>query len=139
MIKRKVRVLVDKQIINIKLLDNGDIQFKTNRKETPYNRVISLNADYVELVVNGKHLTYLDTEDYFKYALWANLLVMDHSDIRKGVVAVDNGYSHKSVAALVMQTKPGQKVGYIDGNRFNLRKTNLYILGTYAGEECPTE
>lgn len=132
-------MLVDKQIINIKLLDNGDIQFKTNRKETPYNRVISLNADYVELVVNGKHLTYLDTEDYFKYALWANLLVMDHSDIRKGVVAVDNGYSHKSVAALVMQTKPGQKVGYIDGNRFNLRKTNLYILGTYAGEEYPTE
>lgn len=132
-------MLVDKQIINIKLLDNGDIQFKTNRKETPYNRVISLNADYVELVVNGKHLTYLDTEDYFKYALWANLLVMDHSDIRKGVVAVDNGYSHKSVAALVMQTKPGQKVGYIDGNRFNLRKTNLYILGTYAGEGYPTE
>jgi hypothetical protein len=120
---------MDKQVVNIKLLDNGDIQFKTNRKETPYNRVISLNAEYVELVVNGKHLTYLDTEDYFKYALWANPLVMDHEDIRSGVVAVDNGYTHKSVAALIMQTKPGQKVSYIDNNRFNLRKSNLYIRG----------
>lgn len=120
---------MDKQIINIKLLDNGDIQFKTNRKETPYNRVISLDADYVELVVNGKHLAYLDTEDYFKYALWANPLAMEHGDIRKGVVAVENGYSHKSVAALIMQTKPGQTVGYADNNRFNLRKSNLYIRG----------
>jgi hypothetical protein len=122
-------MIMDKQIINIKLLANGDIQFKTNRKETPYNRVISLNAEYVETVVNGKHLTYLDTEDYFKYALWANPLAMEHGDIRKGVVAVENGYSHKSVAALVMQTKPGQRVGYRDGNRFNLRKSNLYIIG----------
>lgn len=120
---------MDKQIINIKLLGNGDIQFKTNRKETPYNRVISINTKFVEVVVNGKHLTYIDTEDYFKYALWANPLAMEHGDIRRGVVAVENGYSHKSVAALVMQTKPGQTVGYKNNNRFDLRKANLYIRG----------
>lgn len=120
---------MDKQVINIKLLENGDIQFKTRRAETPYNRVISLNADYVELIVNNKHLTTIDTEDYFKYALWANPLRMEHGDIRRGVVAVENGYSHKSVPALVMQTRDGQTVRYKDGNRFNLRKNNLYIIG----------
>jgi hypothetical protein len=60
---------------------------------------------------------------------------MEHGDIRKGVVAVENGYSHKSVAALVMQTKPGQRVGYRDGNRFNLRKSNLYIIGDQPEDE----
>ena len=100
---------MDKQIINIKLLNNGDIQFKTGRTETPYNRVIALNPDYVELIFNDKHLTTIDTEDYFKYALWANPLQMELADIRRGVVAVENGYSHKSIPALVMRTKPGQK------------------------------
>ena len=120
---------MDKQIFNIKLLANGDIQFKNGRKETPYNRVITLNAEYVEVVVNDGLLVFIDTEDYFKYALWANPLHMDHSDIRRGVIAVENGYTHKSVAALVMQTKPGQRVSYRDGMRRNLRKSNLYIIG----------
>ena len=120
---------MDKQTINIKLLDNGDIQFKTCRTETPYNRVLTLTPEYVEVLVNGKYLTTIDTEDYFKYALWANPLRMEHGDIRKGVVAVENGYSHKSVPALIMQTNDGQRVSYKDGNRFNLRKSNLYIIG----------
>ena len=120
---------MDKQIINIKLLDNGDVQFKNGRKETPYNRVITINYEYVEFVTNHKHLTYVDTEDYCTFALWANPVHMDHADIRKGVVAIENGYSHRSVAALIMHTKSGQRVGYRDGNRFNLRKSNLYIIG----------
>ena len=120
---------MDKQIINIKLLGNGDIRFKTSRKETPYNRVLTLNADYVEVVVNDGLIVTIDTEDYFKYALWANPLHMDHSDIRRGVIAVEKGYTHKSVAALIMQTKPGQRVSYRDGNRRNLKKSNLYIIG----------
>lgn len=120
---------MDKQIINIKLLENGDIQFKNGRRETPYNRVVTLNADYVEVVVNDGLLVFIDTEDYFKYALWANPLHMDHSDIRRGVIAVENGYTHKSVAALIMQTKSGQRVSYRDGMRRNLRKSNLYIIG----------
>ncbi len=120
---------MDKQIINIKLLENGDIQFKNCRKETPYNRVVTLNADYVEALVNDDLMVTVDTEDYFKYALWANPMHMDHADIRKGVVAVENGYSHRSVAALIMQTKPGQRVSYRDGKRRNLRKSNLYVIG----------
>ena len=126
---------MDKQIINIKLLENGDIQFKNSRKETPYNRVININADYVEFVTNSKYLTYVDTEDYFKFALWANPLRMDHADIRRGVVAVEDGYSHRSVAALIMHTKSGQRVGYRDNNRFNLRKSNLYVIGELDEED----
>lgn len=125
---------MDRQIFNIKLLGNGDIQFKTGRTETPYNRVVSLDVHKVELVVNGKYLTTIDTKEYFNHALWANRLTMEHADIRKGVVAVDTGFTHKSVPALIMQTKPGQRVGYRDGNRFNLRHSNLYIIGEDTNE-----
>ncbi len=124
---------MDKQIMNIKLLNNGDIQLK-NRTETPYNRVITLTAERVEIVVNGKYLTTIDTDDYCNYSLWANRLDMEHADIRRGVIAVDTGYTHKSVPALIMQTKRGQRVGYHDGNRFNLRKSNLYIKGEPTNE-----
>jgi hypothetical protein len=120
---------MDKQITNIKLLNNGDIQFKTGRVETPYDRVISINADYTEIIINKKYLTAIDTEDYFKYALWANQLRIEHADIRRGVVSIDTGFTHKSVPALIMQTTKGQKVRYKDGNRFNLRKSNLYVVG----------
>ena len=126
---------MDRQIFNIKLLDNGDIQFKTGRSETPYNRVVSLNSEKVELIVNGKYLTTIDTEDYFNYALWANRLVMDHADIRKGVIAVDTGFTHKSVPALIRQICRGQRVGYLDGNRFNLSRSNLYITGKISKED----
>lgn len=120
---------MDKQISNIKLLDNGDIRDKTGKIATPSNRVISLNKDYVELITNGIYLTTIDTDDYFNYAFHANRLAMDHLDIRKGVVAVDTGFTHKSVAAMIMGTKRGQRVGYKDGNHLNLRKSNLYIKG----------
>lgn len=126
---------MDKQIFNIRLLENDDIRFKNGRTETPYNRVVALNAEYVEVVVNDGLLVTIDTEEYFKYALWANPLHMDHSDIRRGVVAVENGYTHKSVAALIMQTKPGQRVSYRDNQRRNLRKSNLYIIGEHEEEE----
>lgn len=120
---------MDKQIFNIKLLKNGNIRFKTGRIEKPYNRVLSLTSDCVELVINGKYIATIDTEDYFNYSFWANRLNMEHADIRRGVVAVDTGYTHKSVPALLMQTEKGQRVSYLDGNRFNLRKSNLYIIG----------
>lgn len=123
---------MDRQIFNIKLLGNGDIRFKTGRTETPYNRVLSLNPKEVELIVNGKYLVTIDTDDYFNHSLWANRLDMEHADIRKGVVAVDTGFTHKSVPALIMRTRRGQRVGYKDGNRFNLRHSNLYIIGEDA-------
>ena len=121
---------MDKQINNIKLLSTGEIQFKTGRTEMPYNRVVTINTDYVEVIASNKYLVTIDTEDYFNLALWANRLDMGHADIRKGVVSVDTGFTHKSVPALIMQTSQGQKVGYRDGNRFNLRKNNLYIKGS---------
>jgi hypothetical protein len=123
------KIIMDKQISNIKLLDNGDIRLKTRRTVTPYNEVLSLNTDCVRINISDKYVVTMDTEDYFNLVLWANRLEMGHADIRKGVVAVDTGYTHKSVPALIMQTKRGQRVSYRDGNRFNLRKSNLYIIG----------
>ena len=120
---------MDKQINNIMLLENGDIRFKTGRVETPRNRVISLNTDCIEIILNDKYLATIDTEDYFNNSLWANNMRIEHADIRKGVVSMDTGFTHKSVPALIMQTTKGQKVSYRDGNRFNLRKSNLYIVG----------
>ena len=120
---------MDKQIVNLKLLDNGDICLKTKRVVTPYNKVYSLDANTVEFRVSNKFVVTMNTEDYLNYAFWANCLEMGHADIRKGVVAVDTGYTHKSVAAMIMQTKDGQKVGYRDGNKFNLTRSNLYIKG----------
>ena len=122
---------MDKQISNIKLLSTGEIQFKTGRTEMPYNRVVTLNSDYVEIIVSNKYLVILDTEDYFNLTLWANRLDMGHADIRKGVISVDTGFTHKSVPALIMHTDKGQKVSYKDDNRFNLRKSNLYIIGDH--------
>jgi hypothetical protein len=120
---------MDKQISNIKLMDNGDIRLKTRRTVTPCNKVYTLDTNFVELRVSNKFVVTMNTEDYLNYALWANCLEMGHADISKGVVAVDTGFTHKSVAAMIMQTKKGQKVGYKDGNKFNLVRSNLYIKG----------
>ena len=126
---------MDKQLINLKLLPNGDIQFKTSRKETPRNRVISLNLDYIEILVNKKYLVTLDTEEYFAHSLWAHRLNMDHADIRTGVIAFDTGFAHKSVPALIMGTTKGQRVWYRDRNKFNLCKENLFIHEPDPDEE----
>lgn len=120
---------MDRQIFNIKLLSNGDIQLKTGKIVTPCNRVLSLNTETVELVVNKRYIVTIDTSDYFDYALWANRLTMEHADIRKGIVAVDTGFTHKSVSALIMHTEQGQRVGYRDGTHLNLKRSNLYIIG----------
>jgi hypothetical protein len=123
---------MDKQTKNIKLLENGDIRLKTGRVVTPCNKVYTLDLNTVELRASNKFVVAINTEDYFNYALWANCLEMGHADIRKGVVGIDTGYTHKSVAALIMHTDKDQKVGYKDGNKFNLRKSNLYIKGETA-------
>lgn len=120
---------MDKQISNIELLSNGDIRLKTRRVVTPCNRVLNLNTNIAEILVSNKYFVTINTEDYFNCSLWANTVEMGHADIRRGVVAVDTGFTHKSVAAMIMQTKKGQKVGYRDGNKFNLVRSNLYIKG----------
>lgn len=120
---------MDKQIKNIKLLPNGDLRLKTGKKVTPVNRVITFTPEYTEYIVNNKYLCSINTSDYLTYALWANRNHMDHANPNEGVVAVDTGWSHRSVAALIMQTTgTGKRVGYKDFNRFNLRRENLVIL-----------
>ena len=120
---------MDSQIVNIKRLENGDIMLKTRQVVTPnkYNPVIELTDDYVKFIANDKYVIYMDTEDYFNWTLWAKYMWFDHSKIEAGTLTVDTGYTHKSVASLVMQTQKGQRVYYRDGNKFNLRKSNLFV------------
>jgi hypothetical protein len=122
---------MDKQIKSIKLLEDGRIRLKTGKVVKPCNKVYTLDIDnnLVEILVSRKFMTTIDADDYFENSFWAHTLEMGHADIRKGVVAFDNGFTHKSAAAQILHTEEGQKVGYRDGNKFNLRKSNLYIKG----------
>ena len=122
---------MDKQINGIKLLEDGRIRLKTGKIVEPCNEVYVLDVENNRTVlrVSRKFFVELDTDDYFEHTFWAHTLEMGHADIRKGVVAFDNGYTHRSVAAKIMGTTASQKVGYKDGNKFNLRKSNLYIKG----------
>lgn len=120
---------MDKRNDGITKVSDYIIQLNDGRRETTRNRVITLNDDFVEIIVSKKYLVTIDTEYYCNNMLWANRLDMGHADIRKGVVSMQTGYAHLSVPAKIMNTQDGQKVSYKDGNRFNLRKSNLYIRG----------
>ena len=119
----------------ITLQENGDIKFGTKRIETPANTVTSINKGVITFLINNdKAEVSMDLADYCGQVAWANRIVFDHGFIpgespRIGVVAFDNGWEHKSLPAAIMQTHTGQRVGYRDGNKFNLRRSNLYIKG----------
>ena len=113
----------------IKKLEDGSIQFKNGRIEMPKNEVFKIDDDTVYFFLNKrKYLARMNTEDYLKNSLWATLMTYDHLGPH-GVVAYHNGWEHKSVAAVVMSTSKGQKVGYADTNRFNLCRENLVVRG----------
>jgi hypothetical protein len=119
---------MDKQIKNIKLLDDGSIRFKTGRVEMPKNKVWKIEDGVVYFLMNSDcYIGRVDVEDYFRLSLWAHTMTFDHKDISVGVIAYDNGYEHKSLAAAIMQTKKGSRVYYGDYNRFNCTKANLVV------------
>lgn len=125
---------MDKRNNGIELMDDGRIRLNNGKLATPFNKVykLSIEENLVEILVSEIFHVKLDADDYFTYSLWNHCLEFGHLDINKGVVAMDTGYMHKSVPALIMHTKPGQRVGYRGKGRqarFDLRKSNLYIKG----------
>lgn len=122
---------MDKQVKNIELLEDGSVRFKTGRVEVPKNEVIKIKDGAVYFLMNDDQLVgQVDVADYFRLSLWAHRLTFDHADLSSGVVAYDNGYEHKSLAAAIMQTQRGQKVTYVNkNNRCNCRRDNLVVKG----------
>lgn len=122
---------MDKQIENIAVLDGGNaIRLKNGRVVPTKNNILCTRDGIIYLVLNRNLICSMSLEHYFSWSLWAHRLTFSHYDLNSGVVAYDNGYEHKSLAALFMQTKPKQKVGYHDDNHFNLCPDNLYIKGS---------
>lgn len=120
---------MDKQVKNIKLLEDGRIRFKNGRIETPRNPVDKIENGVVHFKVNkDRYVCKVNVNDYFRLSLWAHRLTLDHANPFIGVVAYDNGYEHKSLAAAIMQTTKGQKVSYKDKNHLNCCRENLVII-----------
>jgi hypothetical protein len=118
---------MDKQIKNIGLSEDGAIKFKTGRVEVPKNPVVRIEDGIVEFKLNkDKYIGKVNIDDYFRLSLWAHRLTYDHALLGKGVIAYDNGYEHKSLAAAIMQTKKGEKVTYLDSS-LNCCKDNLLV------------
>jgi hypothetical protein len=119
---------MDRQIKNIKLLEDGALKFKTGRIEIPKNRILKIENGVVHFLMNKDNYEgTVNVDDYFRLSLWAHRLVYDHKIIGAGVITYDNGYEHKSLAAAIMQTPKGKKVSYLDKNSFNCRKENLIV------------
>ena len=97
---------MDKQIKNIQLLADGSIKFKTGRVEKPKNTIYKIESDVVFFLMNkDRYIGKVDVSNYFRLSLWAHKLTFDHADIRKGVIAYDNGYEHKSLPAAIVHTE----------------------------------
>jgi hypothetical protein len=119
---------MDKQTKNIRLTRTGAIKFKTGRTERPKNRVVEIHDNVVYFLMNkNKWIGSVDVDVYFRLSLWAHRLTFDHKDPLLGVVAYDNGYEHKSLAAAIMQTTKGQRVSYLNGSHFDCRVANLVV------------
>lgn len=120
---------MDRQIINIALLEDGRLRLKNGRVVTPENEILDIRNGVLCFTMNRNLVCFIDIEDYLKWSLWAHRVTFSHLDINVGAVAYDNGYEHRSIPALIMQTKPGQKVSYRNSNHCDVRKENLYIRG----------
>jgi hypothetical protein len=121
---------MDKQTKNIALLEDGRIRLKTRRVVTPENEVICIRDGVVYFKLNRDRICLIDVDDYFRFSLWAHRVCFSHADTNVGVVAYDNGYEHRSLPGLIMQTCTGQTVSYRNVNHCDIRKKNLYIRGT---------
>jgi hypothetical protein len=119
--------MMNKQLKNIKLLEDGSIQFKTRRAETPKNEIVEITDGIVKFKLNRGRIGFVNISDYFRLSLWAHRLTYDHAQLGRGVISYDNGYEHKSLAAAIMQTIKGKKVTYQDKNSLNCCRDNLVI------------
>ena len=120
---------MDKQTENIVFFDDSKLRLKTGRIVETENEVVGYKNGVVYVKLNRNIICSVNAEDYFRYSLWAHRICFSHADANVGVVAYDNGYDHRSLPALIMQTEPGQKVGYRNGNHCDICRENLYIKG----------
>lgn len=120
---------MDKQRENITFFDDGTIRLKTGRRVPTENEVIRYKDGLIWVQLAKRRVFVIDAEDYFRLSLWAHPIYFSHANVNVGAPAYDNGYEHRAIPALIMNTLPGQKVGYRDGNHLNLSKDNLYIKG----------
>ena len=120
---------MDRQVVNITLLEDGRLRLKNGRVVVPENEILSIRNGVVCFMMNRNLVGFINVEDYFKWSLWAHRVTFSHRDTNVGGVAYDNGYEHRSIPALIMQTKPGQRVSYHNNNHCDIRKENLYIIG----------
>lgn len=115
------------KIDGIELLADNQLRFKNGRVVTPRNVVTRVEDNAIHFILNHGYEGSVSVEDYFKYALWAQRLTLDHPDPKVGIIAYDNGYEHKSLPAAIMQTTRGKKVHYKDGNHLNCCRENLVV------------
>lgn len=90
------------------------------------NKVLLINKDTVIFDTNKGPYT-MSTKDYCRYGIFANKVTVDHDNPQKAVAAINTGYEHLSVPALVMGAEDDQRVGYRNNNHMDGRRDNLYI------------
>lgn len=120
---------MDSKTVNIALMNDGRLRPKNGRLVTPENDILCIKDGVIYLRMNRHLVCSIDVEDYFRWSLWAHRVTFSHLDVNVGGVTYDNGYEHRSIPALIMQTKPGQRVSYRNNNHCDIRKENLYIMG----------
>lgn len=109
-------------------MEDGAIKFKTGRVEVPKNPIVKIENGIVTFKLNkDRYNGNVSIADYFRLSLWAHRLTYDHALLGRGVIAYDNGYEHKSLAAAIMQTRKGQKVTYKNRDSLNCLKENLVV------------
>jgi hypothetical protein len=125
--------MMDKQRINITLMDNGDLRLKTKRIVTPVNPIIKIenNAVYWKMnKVNGtyKYVGVCDIEDYINNALWAFNIKYNSSDLTSGSVVFDTGYSQIALTGRILGTTGKAKTYMHNLNRMDCRRKNIYTV-----------
>ena len=120
----------------VKLLENGEIRLRTGKLVKPVNEIVKIEDDVVHFKLNKNRTTgeyryvgQVDLADYCRLSLWAHRLTVDHAT-KAGVIAYDNGYEHKSLAAAILNPEKGKKVKYSNSDKLDCRKCNLVVAGT---------
>jgi len=72
----------------------------------------------------------MDVDDYCKFHISERLVTHSGGDVTTEAPSIETGFTHVSVARLNLKIDGmrEKKVGYIDGNIFNMTKSNLYVI-----------
>ena len=125
--------MADKQRINIKLLENGDLRLKTRRVVTPVNPIIKIADGKIFWRMNKvrgqyKYIGSCDIQDYINNALWAFNVKYNSSDLTSGSVVFDTGYSQIALTGRILGTTGKAKTFMRDMNRMNCSRSNIYTV-----------